>query len=90
MEVWGVAGKDGKALIACRVILISDLLILQMVFYTQSANTPAWLVVQSIILALGPCYGFLIPVNEILEKQKAVSSDGCMEMIEEEIRAKEA
>ena len=66
MEVWwGVAGKDGKAPIAWRVISISDLLILPMVFYTHLANTPAMRVVQSIILGLGPYHGILRGVNEI-------------------------
>ena len=79
-----MAAKDGKAPVAWKVISISDLLILPMAFYTHLTNTPAWLVVQSIIKGLGPYHGSLRGVTEMEERHKVVSSDGYMERVKEE------
>lgn len=48
-----LAARDGKAPVAWRVILISDYLISPMAFWTHSVNTPARLVVRSIICGVG-------------------------------------
>lgn len=84
-------GIDGKAPIAGRVISIPDLLILPIAFYIRLHHTPAWLVVQSIIGGdRDPTMGFHRGVNEILQKQKVVSSGGHMERVmKEDKRAEE-